>query len=85
MTIGVHSGTFNDLRVIRQGLFFDEFGVTKLFGGELIDMSYWHATHGLANELDFISFDVFHDHDPFLGEEMEGQVTHCVSQDTLLY
>jgi hypothetical protein len=37
-----------------------------------------------ANEINLISFDVFDDHNLFLGKEMKGQVASSFSQNTLL-
>jgi hypothetical protein len=50
----------------------------------VINVGDWGSFDRAANEINLISFNVFDNHNLFLGKEMKGQVASSFSQNTLL-
>jgi hypothetical protein len=62
----------------------DEFGIAKLLLRKVVNVRNGLASSRLADELDLFSLNVLDGHDLQLGQKVQGQVVHGVSEDALL-
>mgnify|MGYP006970026251 CR=1 FL=1 len=73
------SSNFDNLWRATSGFFNNKFGRTAFIGGEVINVGDWGSFDRAANEIDLISFNVFDNHNLFLGKEMKGKVASSFS------
>ena len=64
--------------------FFEEFRRAEFVFCEGVDVGDWFASCRFANELYFITFNVFNAQDVEFGEEVQGEVVDGVAEDGLL-
>ena len=81
MRVLLDPSALNDFRVVAQSDLFDQLTGSQLLSGQLIDMRNRHAAHRLADELHLVTLDVLDHHNALLGQEMQSQVRHSVTQD----